>query len=309
MLASSKDHPILSVVVTSSSPECAEGLEGALSRLSRFDPSVRIRNGDKAGQYVLEGWRSAQLEVICDRVREEYQIDTEISEPTAICLVTIRGAAVGEGKYIRQIGGQGNYGHCRIRVEPNERGNGYEFFNELPAEQLPLRYGDSIEGGVRKCILDEKRHGHPLVDLKVTLVGGSFHETDSNALAFEFASATALKRAMDAAEKIVLEPMMTVKVEVPELADIDAAIVRQISELRGRMTRSKAENGWCQMEAIVPLSELLASGSLTLGAFPMEFAGFEQRRDDGEPDENGTRVPVRPSTPQSGTVSNEPPND
>jgi len=249
----------------------------------------------------------AQLEVICDRVREEYRLAIEASEPAATLVETIRGSAVGEGKYIRQTGGQGNYGHCKVRVEPNKAGKGYEFFNEVSAGQLRAEYVDAIESGVQKSILDEHRKGHPMVDLKVTLIDGSYHEADSNPMAFEFAGGMALGRAMDAAGKIILEPMMAIEVEVPEVADLDQGIAREVAALRGRVTRSKIENGWCEIEAIVPLSELLGPGSRTLGAFPMEFAGYEQMRDDGEADESGTRVPVRPRTPREGRVSDAPP--
>jgi elongation factor G len=302
MTASSKDHPIVSMVVNSLSKDAGERLQHALAELTRFDPTVRVRKGTEEGHFVLQGWRVAQLEVICDRIRDEYQVAVELGAPKAILLDTVRETAVGEGKYIRQTGGLGNYGHCKLRVEPNESGKGYEFFNSVSDGRIPGEYALAIARGVQGCVMDDARP-RPLVDLKVTLIDGSFHDADSNPRAFESASVIAFNQALTGASTVVLEPMMTVEVGVPE--DLAKAIAHDVIKRRGRVEHMDTENSWTEITAIVPLSELLVSVSQRLAAFPMEFAGYQPMPEDR--DEIGTREPVNnPRTPRRGGISEVP---
>jgi elongation factor G len=301
MRASSRDHPILSMVVSSPSKDADGRLQHALAELSRFDPTVRSEDG----QFVLEGWTAAQLQVICDRIRHEYQIAIELGPLRAILLETVREAAAGEGKYIRQTGGLGNYGHCKLRVEPNELGEGYEFFNSIPDGRIPEEYVLAIARGVQGCVLDDARTRHQLVDLKVTLIDGSFHDSDSNPQAFENASVIAFNRALTVASIVVLEPMMTVEVRVQE--HLAKAIAHEVIERRGRVEHMATENSRTEITAIMPLSELLVSVSEELAACPMEFAGYEPMPEDRNSDEIGTRVPVNnPRRPQRGGISEVP---
>jgi elongation factor G len=308
MAASSKDHPILSIVVNSLSKDADGRLQRALTELTRLDPTVRVRKCSEDGQFVLEGWRVAQLQVICDRIRDEYRVEVELGEPSAKLLETVRETAVGEGKYLRQTGGLGNYGHCKLRVEPNELGKGYEFFNSISDGRIPEEYVLAIARGVQGCVLDDARPRHPLVDLKVTLIDGSFHDSDSNPQAFESASVIAFNRALAVASTVVLEPMMTVEVGVPE--DLAKAIAHDVIERRGRVQHMDSENSWTEITAIMPLSELLVSVSQGLSAFPMEFAGYQPMPEDRNSDGIGRPVPVNnPQTPRHGGISEVPPFD
>jgi elongation factor G len=305
MRASSKDHPIVSMVVSSPSRDADGHLQRALTELARFDPTVTVGKCTEDGQFVLEGWRVAQLKVICDRIRDEYQVAIDLGTPKAILLDTVRETAEGEAKYIRQIGGLGNYGHCKLRVEPNELGKGYEFFNSVRDDRIPEEYVLSIAQGVQSCVLGDARPRHPLVDLKVTLIDGSFHDADSNPHAFESAGAIAFNRALTMASTVVLEPMMTVEVEVPR--ELAKSITQDVIERRGRVEHMNTENTWTEITAIVPLSELLVSISHGLVAFPMEFAGYQPLPEDPNSDEIGTRVPVKnPRTPRHGGISEVP---
>jgi elongation factor G len=305
MTASSKDHPIVSMVVNSLSKDAGGRLQHALTELTRFDPTVRVGKSTEHGRFVLEGWRVVQLEVICDRIRDEYRVVAELGAPEAILLDTVRQTAVGEGKYMRQTGGLGNYGHCKLRVEPNELGKGYEFFNSVSDGRIPDEYVLAIARGVQGCVLDDARPRHPLVDLKVTLIDGSFHDSDSNPQAFESASVIAFNQALTVASTVVLEPMMTVEVGVPE--DLAKAIAHDVIKRRGRVEHMDTESSWTEITAIMLLSELLVSVSQGLAAFPMEFAGYQPMPEDRNSDEIGTRVPVNnPRTPRHGGISEVP---
>jgi elongation factor G len=308
MTASSKDHPIVSMVVNSLSKDADGRLQRALTELTRLDPTVRVRKCSEDGQFTLEGWRVAQLQVICDRIRDEYQVAVGLGAPSAILLETVRETAMGEGKYIRQTGGLGNYGHCKLRVEPNVLGNGYEFFNSISDGRIPEEYVLAIARGVQGCVLGDAPPSHPLVDLKVTLIDGSFHDSDSNPPAFEIASVIAFNRALAVASTVVLEPMMAVEVGVPE--DLAKAIAHDVIKRRGQVEHMDTENSWTEIKAIMPLSELLVAVSQGLAAFPMEFAGFQPVPEDRNSDEIGTRVPVNnPRRPRHGGVSEVPPFD
>jgi elongation factor G len=308
MRASSKDHPIVSIVVNSLTGAADERLLHALTELTRLDKTVRVIKCVGDGEFVLEGWRVAQLQVISDRVRDEFGIETELGPPRAVLLDTVRETAVGEGKYIRQTSGLYNYGHCKLCVEPNQLGKGYEFFNSVSDGRIPEEYVLAIDRGVQGCLLDDARPRHPLVDLKVTLIDGSFHESDSNPQAFECASEIAFKQALTAASTVVLEPMMRVEIGVPE--DLAEAIAHDVTKRRGRIEQMDTENSWAEITAIMPFSELLGSVSQGLAAFPMEFAGYQPMPEDRNSDEMGTGAPVsNPRLPRHGGISEAPPFD
>ena len=219
MRASSKDHPIVSLTVTSPDDD-TEHLQRGLSELTHFDPTVSITHST-AGQFVLSGRRVAQLQVICDRIRDEFQLAIEVTAPRAILLETIRGTAEAEGKYIRQTGGKGNYGHCWLRIEPSQPSEGYQFTNDIPDSAVPNEYIKPIEEGVRNAMELGVLAGFPVVDVKATAFDGSYHDVDSNEMAFKFAGSIAFREAAKKALPVVLEPMMAVKIAVP--SDLVAA--------------------------------------------------------------------------------------
>jgi elongation factor G len=247
--------------------------------------------------YRLSGNSVSYLESICDRLRDECQCAINVSPIKVVLLETIRRQAKAEGKYIRQTGGSGNYGHCKLRIEPNEPGKGYEFVNDIKGDVVPNEFIKSIDQGVQGALELGVLAGFPIVDVKVILYDGSYHEADSNKMAFEFAGSIAFKEAARKAHPVLLEPVMAVEIEVPE--ELGAAILREVHGHRGRIERQRIVDGFSEIEATVPLSELLGSASTGLGHFPMEFAGYEAVSDHGPSTDNGIGVTAnRPNYPK-----------
>lgn len=273
-------------------------LQSALAEIAgQRHPSVIINPYPQDRLYDLEGTAESELDLICDRLRDDYRIAINVAPPQAILIETIRKQAEAEGKYIRQIGGSGNYGHCKLRIEPGELGTGYEFINEIRGGSVPRDYIESIDQGIQAAMRQGVLAGFPVVDVRVTLYDGSYHETDSNPLAFTFAGSIAFKEAAKKASPVLLEPMMAIEIEVPEeLVDLTR---HEVYTHRGRIESNVATNGFSEIKAVVPLSELLASASGVFDEAPMEFAGYEPARDDRSPDENGSGVTAnRPSGPR-----------
>lgn len=298
MSGSSKSRPILRLVISAADSADEDRLKRALTEIEEREPSVSINTQPKGTHYGLEGRAESELKSICDRLRDEYHLAINVSPPEAILLETIRQQAEAEGKYIRQIGGSGNYGHCKLRIEPSEPGGGYEFINDISGGGVPNEYIKSIDQGIQSAMDLGILAGFPVVDVKVTLSDGSYHEADSNEMAFKFAGSIAFKEAAKKANPVLLEPMMAIEIiEVP--AELAAAIRNEINALRGRVEREVTTNGWSEIKAVVPLSELLASPCRLLAEFPMEFVGYEAVRDHGSSDENGSGVTAnRPNRPR-----------
>jgi elongation factor G len=211
-------------------------------------------------------------------------------------LETIRECGEAEGKFIRQIGGAGNYGHCKLRIESIKAGESYVFTSALGDDVLPHEYLSSIERGVKRSMQLGVHSGRHLVDLKVTVVDGSYHAEDSNPMAFEIAGMIALEHAFRNAAPVVLEPIMAVEIEVPE--ELEAATQNEIHQHRGRVETNVIANGWREIRAVVPLSELLVSNS-GIAVCPMEFVGYEVVQDDGSSDESGSGVTAnKPNGPK-----------
>jgi elongation factor G len=196
----------------------------------------------------------------------------------------------------------GNYGHCKLRIEPNGPGKGYEFVSSIPDGVVPNQYIKSIDRGVRSSLELGILAGCPLVDLKVTVFDGSYHETDSNELAFELAGSIALREAAKKASPVLLEPVMAIEVEVPK--ELRGTIIDEISSRRGRVESMEDVNGWHVIKALVPLSDLLASTFQGLSEFPIEFAGYEAVPDGGWRGGTEPGVPaILPKAPKRGLSS------
>jgi elongation factor G len=301
MSGSSKGRPFLCLTVSAVDSGDDERLQKALIEIASSDLRISINPQPVKGSHTVEGDSESQLDSICDRLREEYRLTINVGAPKAILLETIRDSGEAEGKYFRQTGGFGNYGHCKLRIEPNERGKGYAFTSLVSGDLLPAEYVSSIDRGVQRAMQSGILHGHPLVDLKVTLIDGSYHAEDSNPKAFEIAGSTAFEHAARKASPVLLEPVMVVEIEIPDA--LTAIIEREIFRHRGRVDRMLSENGWSEIRAMVPLSELLLSDSSGLAEFPAEFAGYEAVSDDGAT-ENGPGVTAnKPSRPPHGRRS------
>lgn len=299
MRGSSKGRHFLYLTVSAVDSVDEERLRKALTEIDSRDPKISFNPQVKRGAFVIEGDSESQLDSVCDRLRDEYKITIHVGAPIAILLETVRKSGEAEGKYIRQVGGSGNYGHCKLRVEPNEPGKGYSFTNLVPADLLPNEYVSSVDRGVWGAMQSGILHGHPTVDLKVTLVDGSYHVQDSNPKAFEIAGSIAFEHAARKASPVLLEPVMLVEIDVPDA--FTPMVEPDIFKRRGRIDRMVSENGRSEIRAIVPVAELLASGFSSLTECPTQFAGYEAVSDDGTSDENGQGVTAnKPNRPLAG---------
>ena len=304
MRGSSTIHPMY---LTLSAVDVAddERLRAALAQIGGETLGVTIK-ADPESAYTISADGQLCLESICDRLRSEYHCAINVSQIKAVLLETIRIQTEAEGKYIRQTGGGGNYGHCKLRIEPNEPGKGYEFVNDLKGDVVPIEYVKPIDQGVQGALELGILAGFPIVDVKVTLCDGSHHEVDSNAMAFKFAGSIAFKEAARKARPVLLEPVMAIEIDVPE--ERGAAIRREVHGHRGRIERQRIVDGFSEIAAIVPLSELLDLASTGLAQFPMEFAGYEAVSDHGPSTDNGIGVTAnKPNYPGPRRRSNTAP--
>lgn len=301
MSESSKGRAFLRLVISAMNGADNTHLQAALVRIASENTSVTFNAQPQEGLYSLKGRTESDLDSICDRLRDEYHLAINVGPPTVVLLETVRKQAEAEGKYIRQTGGSGNYGHCKLRIEPNEQGKGYEFINDLSGGSVPSEFIRSIDQGIQAAMRQGVLAGFPVVDVRVTLYDGSYHETDSNAAAFTFAGSIAFKEAAKKANPVLLEPMMAIEIEVPE--ELSAATRSEIYAHRGRVESNLTENGLSEIRAVVPLSELLVSDS-GIAVGPMEFVGYEAVQDNGFSDENGSGVTAnKPNGPKPGRRS------
>jgi elongation factor G len=229
----------------------------------------------QAFDILAKGMDELHLEEVCAAICKD-QGEAFDGKPEVILLETIRKTAEGEGKYIRQTGGSFNYGHVKLRLEPRPEGSGFNFINKLPASLLPDVYAYAAEAGVREASARGVLFGHEVVDVEATLFGASYHETDSNAMAFQVAGSMAFKEAARKASPVVLEPMMAVKFLV-DLANV-AETVFELNARRGRIESIEPHDGFMEITAIVPLSEVLRSSKYGRPDYPMRFARYESTR-------------------------------
>ncbi len=300
--------PILRLGVSAVNATDDARLQRALSELAGQPSTAIINTQANEGQYNIDARAESDLDFICDRIRDDYSIAIDVRPPRAILLEAIRNPAEGEGKYIRQVGGSGNYGHCKLRIAPVEPGAGYEFANEIRDGSIPDKFLPAIEQGIQDAMGAGVLAGHPIRNVKTSLIGGSFHEADSNEMAFRFASSSAFKEAAVRASPVLMEPMMALELDLPE--GIAAALEIEIYALRGRIERSDSVNGFRVTKVIAPLSELLSSSDSALTVAPMEFIGYEPVQDDYSGDEGEVDVmPNKPRRPRSGGGSEMVPMD
>jgi elongation factor G len=300
MSGPSKNRSILRLVVSAADGADAKLLEKALSEIASQDTGVNINTQAREGLFSLEGRAESELHSICAQLRDDYRLAINIVKLTAILLETVRRRAEAEGKYIRQTMGSGNYGHCMLRIEPNA-GKGYEFISGIKGGVVPQEYIKPIEQGVRDAMELGILAGFPMVDVRVTLLDGSYHDADSNEMAFRFAASIAFREAAKKANPVVLEPMMAVQIHAPDFPTAIAIMEREIFQHRGRIDRASSADGYRDILAIVPLSELLVSEFSPLSKSPMTFAGYEAVRGDDRSDENGPGVTAnKPDYPLRG---------
>jgi elongation factor G len=273
-------EPVISVAVEPKTKGDQEKMGMALAKLAQEDPTFRVHTDPDSGQTIISGMGELHLEIIVDRMMREHKVEANVGKPQVAYRETIRKSAEAEGKYIRQTGGSGNYGHCKIRVESNEAGKGYEFVNEIVGGSIPREYIKPIDQGIQEAMEGGVLAGYPMVDVKVVLYDGSYHEVDSNEMAFKIAGSLAFKEAARKAHPVLLEPVMSVEVVVPE--EFMGTIIGDLNSRRGRIEGMEHRAGSQVIKAHVPLSEMFGYAtnmrSLTQGraTYSMHFARYEE---------------------------------
>jgi elongation factor G len=271
---------VISVAIEPKTKADQEKMGIALARLADEDPTFKVRTDEDSGQTIISGMGELHLEILVDRMRREHKVEANVGEPKVAFRETIRKKAEAEGKYIKQTGGSGNYGHCKLRVEPNTPGAGYEFINEIKSGSVPKEYIKPIDQGVQGALELGILAGFPMVDVKVTLYDGSYHEVDSNEMAFKFAGSIAFKEAARKASPVLLEPVMAVEVTVPE--EHMGTIIGDINSRRGRIEGMHHLAGSQVIKAIVPLKEMfgyvndIRSSTQGRASYSMQFARYEE---------------------------------
>jgi elongation factor G len=273
-------EPVISVAIEPKTKADQEKMGMALARLSDEDPTFKVRTDHDSGQTIISGMGELHLEILVDRMKREHKVEANVGEPKVAFRETIRKSSEAEGKYIRQTGGSGNYGHVKIRLEPNEPGKGFEFVDAIKGGVVPKEYIKPTEQGIREALHNGVLAGYEMVDFKATLFDGSYHDVDSNEMAFKIAGSMAFKEAAKKASPVLLEPVMAVEVTVPE--EHMGTIIGDINSRRGRIEGMEHVGGSQVIKAIVPLKEMfgyvndIRSSTQGRASYSMQFARYEE---------------------------------
>ena len=247
-------EPVIRVAIEPKTKAGQEKMGIALAKLAEEDPTFRTYTDDETGQTIIAGMGELHLEIIVDRLLREFKVEANVGAPQVAYRETIRRPADQDTKYARQSGGKGQYGHVKIKIEPNEPGKGYEFINAVVGGAIPKEFIGPIDQGIQGAMQAGVLAGYPVVDVKVTLYDGSYHEVDSSEMAFKIAGSMAFKEAMRKADPVILEPIMKVAVIVPD--EYMGDVIGDINSRRGQIQGSEARNGTQQIDALVPLSNM-----------------------------------------------------
>jgi len=272
-------EPVISLAVEPKTKQDMDKLGYSLEKLAQEDPSFQVKSDDETGQTIISGMGELHLEIIVDRLLREFKVQANVGKPQVAYRETIRGRAEAEGKYVKQTGGRGQYGHVWLRVEPAESGVGLEFVNKIVGGTVPREYIAPVEKGVRERMESGILAGYPLRDLRVTLFDGSFHEVDSSEMAFKIAGSMALVSACQKADLVLLEPVMKVEVLVPQ--DFMGDVIGDLNSRRGKIHGMRARGTSQVVDAGVPLSEMfgystdLRSKTQGRATYSMEFESYE----------------------------------
>jgi elongation factor G len=272
--------PVISVAVEPKTKADQEKMGMALGKLAQEDPTFKVHTDPDSGQTIISGMGELHLEIIVDRMMREYKVEANVGKPQVAYRETIRKHSEAEGKYIRQTGGRGQYGHVKIYLDPQEPGKGYEFVNEIVGGVVPREYIKPVDQGIQEALEGGVLAGYPMVDVKATLFDGSYHEVDSNEMAFKIAGSMAFKEAARRASPVLLEPVMAVEVVTPE--DYAGTIMGDLSSRRGRIEGMEHRAGSQVIKAIVPLAEMfgyathMRSSTQGRAEYSMHFARYEE---------------------------------
>jgi elongation factor G len=273
-------EPVISVKIESKTKADQDRLSNALKKLSEEDPTFKTKFDSETGETIISGMGELHLEIIADRLKREFHVEGNLGKPQVAFKETIKGTAEAEGKYIRQSGGRGQYGHVIIRLEPKKRGEGFEFVDAIKGGAIPREFIPAIEKGIKETMEKGILAGYPLVDLKVTLFDGSFHEVDSSEFAFKIAASIALQEGAKKAKLVLLEPVMKLEVVIPE--EYFGPVIGDLAARRGKVEETLDRMKTKIIRAKVPLAEMFGYAtdlrSLTKGrgTFTMEFDHYEE---------------------------------
>ena len=273
-------EPVISATIEPRSKTDHAKLANALAKFTKEDPTLKVMRDPMTGQTILWGMGELHLDIIMDRMEREFGVQANLGKPQVAYKETVQASAVGEGKYIRQTGGKGLYGHCRISIEPIARGKGFEFADKTRGGVIPREFISDIETGIREAMEAGLMAGFPITDLRATLLDGSYHEVDSTPIAYKIAGSLALKEAGRKANPVILEPIMNLEVISPD--DYLGGIAGDINSRRGRIEGMELRGGARVIRILVPLSEMFGYATVlrTLtqgrGVFSMEFHQYEK---------------------------------
>ncbi|BAU58937.1 translation elongation factor G [Halorhodospira halochloris] len=273
-------EPVIAVAVEPKSRADQEKMGQALGRLAQEDPSFRVRTDEESGQTIISGMGELHLDIIVDRLKREFKVEANVGEPQVAYRETIRKTVEQEGKFIRQSGGRGQYGHVYIRIIPQDRGEGYEFQSQIVGGVVPKEYIPSVDQGCREAMEEGILAGYPVVDVRVELFDGSYHDVDSSEMAFKIAGSMAFREGFNKANPVLLEPIMKVEVTTPE--EYMGDVVGDLNRRRGNVQKMDDIPTGKQISAMVPLKEMfgyatdLRSNTQGRAAYVMEFAEYAE---------------------------------
>ena len=273
-------EPVISVAVEPKTTQDMDKLSKALQCLSDEDPTFKVSINPETNQTVIAGMGELHLEILVDRMLREYKVEANVGQPQVAYRETIRKSVTVEGKFIRQSGGKGQYGHVVIELEPAEEGKGFKFTNKIVGGAIPKEYIPAVEQGVKEACESGIIAGYPVIDVSVTLIDGSYHDVDSSEMAFKIAGSIAIRDGVEKANPVLLEPMMKVEVEVPEnyLGDV----IGDLNSRRGTIEGMNTEDGLAKITAKVPLEAMfgyatdIRSKTQGRGIFSMEFSQYAE---------------------------------
>jgi elongation factor G len=271
-------EPVISVAVEPKTKSDQEKMGLALQRLAKEDPSFRVSTDQESGQTIISGMGELHLDIIVDRMKREFKVEANVGKPQVAYRETIRAKVEQEGKFVRQSGGRGQYGHVWLKIEPQEEGKGYEFVNGIVGGVVPREYIPAVDKGVKEALEGGVIAGYPVVDVKVTIFDGSYHDVDSNEMAFKIAGSMAFKDGVRKAKPVLLEPIMKVEVVTPE--DYSGDVIGDLNRRRGQIQGMEDSVSGKVVTAEVPLAEMFGyatsvrSMSQGRATFTMEFAKY-----------------------------------
>ncbi|GLO64328.1 MULTISPECIES: elongation factor G [Oceanobacillus] len=273
-------EPVISVAIEPETKADQDKMAIALSKLAEEDPTFRTETNPETGQTIISGMGELHLDIIVDRLKREFKVGAQVGAPQVSYRETFRGSAEVEGKFVRQSGGRGQFGHVWVKFEPNEEGAGFEFENKIVGGVVPREYIPAVQQGIEESMENGVLAGYPLIDIKATLYDGSYHDVDSNEMAFKVAASMALKAAKNKCKPVLLEPMMRVEVVVPE--EYMGDIMGDVTSRRGRVEGMEARGTAQVVKAFVPLAEMfgyataLRSNTQGRGVYTMHFDHYEE---------------------------------